>query len=62
MSKGIVKLFNSISSIITNQKTVEEKLMYMFPKSTAFVNKFIESSEVTENVSKTDKDSSGKNE
>lgn len=62
LSKGIVKLFNSISSIITNQKTVEEKLMHMFPKSTAFVNKFIESSEVTENVSKTDKDSSGKNE
>lgn len=62
LSKEIVKLINSISSLITNQKTIEEKLTYMFPKSKAFVNKFIETSEVTENVSETDKDSSEKNE
>lgn len=61
LSKGAIKLFNSISSLINNQKTVEEKLTYMFPKSTAFVNKFIGSSEVTENVSETDEDFSEKN-
>lgn len=52
LSKGTVKLFNSISSIVQNQRTVKEKLSYMFPKSTALINEFIESSKEIDTTSK----------
>lgn len=58
LSKSSVKLFNSISSLIANQSTIEKKLVYMFPKSSAFITKFLESSNETESVSKNE-DSSG---
>lgn len=62
LSEGSMRLFNSISSLISNQSTFEEKLMYMFPKSTAFVNEFLESSKETENMSEKNEDFSEKNE
>lgn len=43
-----VKLFNSVSSLNDNQRTTEEKLTHMFPKCTAFLNKFVENSKESE--------------
>lgn len=62
LSKGSIRLFNSISSLISNQSTIEEKLMYMFPRSTAFVNEFLESSKETESMTEKNEDFSEKNE
>lgn len=62
LSEGSMRLLNSIFSLISNQSTFEEKLMYMFPRSTAFVNEFLESSKETENISETSEDFLEKNE
>lgn len=62
LSKSSVNLINSVISLTTNQNTIEEKLKYMFPKSTAFVNKFIESSKETESITETNEEFSENNE
>lgn len=62
LSEGSIRLFNSISSLIANQSTFEEKLIYMFPRSTTFVNEFLESSKETESMSVKNEDFSEKNE
>lgn len=62
LSKGSIRLFNSICTLIFNQSTIEEKLMYMFPESIDFVNEFLESSKETESMTEKNEDFSEKNE
>lgn len=62
LSKGSIRLFNSICTLISNQSTIEEKLMYMFPRSTAFVNEFLESSRENKSMTGKNENFSEKNE
>lgn len=45
LTKGSVRLLNSISSLISEQSTFEEKITYIFPWSATFLNEPQESSE-----------------